>query len=195
MIASDHQLFEAMAARNTGALATIYDRHSRLLYGTILGLVRDTDDAEDLLQEVMLQIWNNAGSYRPELGSPRGWMVCIARNRAINLLRSRRHRQRMAESPLPDEDTGAAIPESMLEESTWLIVTRDEETRILCNAMSMLPAEQRELIDLAFLEGYSHSEIAEKTSIPLGTVKTRIRNGLLTLRSQLQDIGAERAQK
>ncbi|HET7152627.1 MAG TPA: sigma-70 family RNA polymerase sigma factor [Candidatus Kapabacteria bacterium] len=188
MHTSDEQLLNAVSQKQASAFSDLYDRYSRLLYGTLLNIVRDTDDAEDLLQEVFVQIWNAAATYNPALGSAKGWMIRIARNRAINLLHSKRHQQKQMEVELPDENGSEILDKQFHDGGTLKQVVRSEEEELLNNALGALPQEQRCLIELAFLEGYSHSEIAEKLSLPLGTVKTRIRSGMISLREQLRFI-------
>ncbi|MBS1904403.1 MAG: sigma-70 family RNA polymerase sigma factor [Bacteroidetes bacterium] len=181
---TDQELLAAIAAEDSAALAEFYDRYSRMVYGALLRMLRDTDDAEDILQEVFVQVWRKASSYKPELGVPKAWLVRIAHNRAINLIRSKRSRMKQSEIALPEADSELVAPElrsSDLFEET----TAGEERALLSNAMAKLPKEQSSLLDLAFLQGYSHSEIAEMLGMPLGTVKTRIRNGLLALRESL----------
>src|SRR4051812_25414401 len=94
---TDIQLLELVTARDTAAISVLYDRFSKLMYGIILAVVRDTDDAEDILQEVFVQIWKSASTYQPALGSPKTWMARLAHNRAVDLLRSKRYRQRKSE--------------------------------------------------------------------------------------------------
>lgn len=181
---TDQELLAAIAAEDSVALAEFYDRYSRMVYGALLRMLRDTDDAEDILQEVFVQVWRKASSYKPELGVPKAWLVRIAHNRAINLIRSKRSRMKQSEIALPEADSELVAPElraSDLFEDT----TAGEERALLSNAMAKLPKEQSSLLDLAFLQGFSHSEIAEMLGMPLGTVKTRIRNGLLALRESL----------
>lgn len=188
----DQQLLESIAAKQTEALSLLYDRFSKLLYGIILSVVRDTDDAEDILQEVFIQIWRNASTYQPALGTPKTWLVRLAHNRAIDLLRSKRYKQKKSEvRNFDDGDQEMRTPAEMIVDSTWEETTRQETKVYVSSALARLPGEQRTLIDLAFMQGYTHQEIATQTGIPLGTVKTRIRAGMQCLRSQLQDMAEE----
>ncbi len=188
---SDAQLLECITARSQEALSALYDRFSKVLYGLILAIVRDTDDAEDILQEVFIQVWRNASTYQPPLGAPKTWLIRLAHNRAIDLLRSRRHKQKQFEvhDLLGAEHDGRL--NGHCENGTWHQTMLNEQTVHISSALSRLPNEQRILIELAFMEGYTHQEIALNTGIPLGTVKTRIRSAMQTLRSRLRYVTEE----
>jgi RNA polymerase sigma-70 factor (ECF subfamily) len=189
---SDPQLLERIVAKEQEALSALYDRFSKLLYGIILAVVRDTDDAEDILQEVFIQVWKSAGTYQPALGSPKTWLVRMAHNRAIDLLRSKRYKQKKSEvNVLGDSEQEFRPPAEYIEDSTWRTTIVKEQTTHVSAALSQLPTEQRSLIELAFLKGYTHQEIAQETGIPLGTVKTRIRSGMQGLRGHLRYIAEE----
>ncbi|MDB5035128.1 MAG: sigma-70 family polymerase sigma factor [Chlorobi bacterium] len=183
---TDIQLLECVAAHNTAAISTLYDRFSKLMYGIILAVVRDTDDAEDILQEVFVQIWKNASTYQPALGSPKTWMARLAHNRSVDLLRSKRYRQRKSEvTGLDSGNIDVTPPAEYVDNNTWRQTVQNEQAGYISRALARLPHEQRNLIDMAFLQGYTHQEIATATDIPLGTVKTRIRSGMQELRSYL----------
>ncbi len=188
---SDAQLIACIATRRQEALSVLYDRFSKLLYGLILAIVRDTDDAEDILQEVFIQVWKNASRYQPLLGAPKTWLVRLAHNRAIDLLRSKRHKQKQLEvrDVLKTEQDGRPLMQA--EDTTWRQTVRQEQTGQISLALSSLPCEQRVLIEMAFLNGYTHQEIALHTGLPLGTVKTRIRSAMQTLRSRLRSVAEE----
>ena len=162
-------------------MGELYDRHSRVLYGLILRILRDRSEAEEVLQEVFVLVWTRADTYNQMLGSPAAWLVRIARNRAIDRLRANSVRLRAVESaPLP---APAASPES--EASTG------EQQRAVISALETLPAEQRLLIEQAYFLGLTQSELAERHQLPLGTVKTRIRIGMQALRLQLSQLFIE----
>lgn len=189
---SDHSLLERIVARDSSALSDLYDRFSKLLYGVILAVVRDTDDAEDVLQEVFVQIWRSACTYQATLGTPKTWLVKLAHNRAIDLLRSKRYRQRKVEVRNDEaEDISMLVASAFADNTTWHDTLHRERSVYLSSALANLPQEQRALIDLAFFQGFTHHEIAESTGIPLGTVKTRIRTGMQVLRSRLHFIADE----
>jgi RNA polymerase sigma-70 factor (ECF subfamily) len=173
---ADVALLDRIAARDEGALAALYDRHARLIFGLILRIVRARADAEDVLQEVFVQAWTRVDTYNASLGSPAGWLIGIARNRAIDRLRTHAVRLRTAEqAPVPPPVT---TPESH--------AAAGERHRDVARALGSLPPEQRELIEQAYFEGLTQSELAERFKLPLGTVKTRVRTGLITLRGLLQ---------
>jgi RNA polymerase sigma-70 factor (ECF subfamily) len=189
--ATDQQLLAAAAAKDQAALGALYDRFSRLLYGIIVAVVRDTDDAEDLLQEVFVQIWRNAGSYQPSLGSPKTWLVRIAHNRAIDMLRSKRYQQRRNEIRTDGADSAEQIMAVGAVNDVWQETLRKDSAGRLSRALGNVPDDQRELIEMAFFLGYTHQEISTMSGLPLGTVKTRIRSGIQTLRASLADVADE----
>jgi RNA polymerase sigma-70 factor, ECF subfamily len=188
---NDSDLLYCVAAHDHQALSILYDRFAGLLHGVILSLIHSPTDTEDLLQEVFVQIWRNAASYRRTLGSPKTWMIRVAHNRAIDHLRSKRQQQRKREiDPSEDFDIDS-LTSDMATDDGWITVALLDESAYISQALVTLPIENRSLIELAFFEGYSHREISTIKGIPLGTVKTRIRNGILALRSQLDFLSEE----
>jgi len=180
--AEDHHgdivLINRVVARDATAVGELYDRHSRVLFGLILRVVRDRSEAEEILQEVFVQVWTRADSYDVKIGPPVAWLVRIARNRAIDRLRANNVRARTVEAtPLPPP---IATPEAH--------ATLSERQRAVKRALEALPAEQRQLIEDAYFLGLTQSELAERFGLPLGTVKTRVRTGMTTLRRELQHI-------
>ena len=183
---TDQDLLARVTQKDERALAELYDRYGKLLYGVALTILHDTDDAEDVLQEIFVQVWRKADQYNPEVGAPKNWLVRIAHNRAINVLRSRRVQEKKSMISLSQEsETGEEIVQLDSGENPLLDTIRQGESESISRAMSALPVDQRALVELAFYEGYSHSEIAESLGMPLGTVKTRIRAGIQSLRSEL----------
>jgi RNA polymerase sigma-70 factor (ECF subfamily) len=178
----DAVLLERIVARDAAAVGELYDRHSRLLYGLILRILADRGEAEEILQEVFVLVWNRAATYNPGLGPPAAWLVGIARNRAIDRLRANSARRRAFESVRVDVESN---------ESPETNASLGEEQRAIRQALDAIPPEQRDLIEEAFFLGFTHSELAERHNLPLGTVKTRIRTGLLALREHLSHIGVE----
>jgi RNA polymerase sigma-70 factor (ECF subfamily) len=173
---ADIELLERIVARDQAAVGLLYDRHSRLLFGLILRILRDRGEAEEILQEVFMQVWVRAETYNVSLGSPAGWLVRIARNRAIDRLRSNAVRRRAIDAaPAPTDTPGTP------EDSAAL----GEQQRAVARALASLPNEQRVLIEQAYFLGLTQSELAERFKLPLGTVKTRIRTGMISLREQL----------
>jgi RNA polymerase sigma-70 factor, ECF subfamily len=181
---ADIALLARVADRDGAAVGELYDRHNRLLFSLILRILRDRGESEDVLQEVFVRVWDRADSYSPALGTPSAWLVRIARNRAIDRLRSRQVRANIAESyevtPVASDETPAANPE--------LLARTSEHRRAILAALDQLPAEQRTLIDAAYFEGCTQSELAERFNLPLGTVKTRIRTAMQELRKTLGPI-------
>jgi RNA polymerase sigma-70 factor (ECF subfamily) len=177
----DITLIERIVSRDEAAVGALYDRHSRLLFGLILRIIRDRSEAEEVLQEVFVLVWTRAETYNVSLGPPAAWLVRIARNRAIDRLRANSVRLRAVESaPLPDP---VESPESR--------ASLSEQQRAVARALESLPADQRLLIEQAYYLGLTQSELAERFKLPLGTVKTRIRTGMLALREQLSQVSIE----
>lgn len=173
---TDIAILDRIVARDERAVAELYDRHHRLLYGLVLRILRDRGEAEEVLQEVFVLVWTRAETYNVALGSPAAWLVRIARNRAIDRLRSNTVRLRAVEAaPVPVG--GGDNPEMRAAES--------EQQRAVKRALDVLPPEQRTLIEQAYYLGLTQSELAERFQLPLGTVKTRIRSGMMVLREQL----------
>jgi RNA polymerase sigma-70 factor (ECF subfamily) len=172
----DMVLIQRLAQKDGAALGELYDRHSRLLFSLIVRIVGQRGEAEEILQEVFLAAWRRAATYNPALGAPVGWLVGIARNRALDRLRANDTRARALEAA-SRETPGTGTPEHD--------ASACETRRDVARALGALPAEQRELIEQAYFLGLTHSELAERHSLPLGTVKTRIRSGMTVLRQQL----------
>jgi RNA polymerase sigma-70 factor (ECF subfamily) len=172
---ADIALVERIVARDERALADLYDRHCRLLFGLILRILRDRSEAEEVLQEAFVLVWTRAETYNVSLGSPAAWLVRIARNRAIDRLRANSVRLRAVES----------APEPAAVESPESRASLSEQQREVARALDTLPPEQRVLIEQAYFLGLTQSELAERFKLPLGTVKTRIRTGMLALRELL----------
>jgi RNA polymerase sigma-70 factor, ECF subfamily len=184
---ADRLLLERIARRDATAVAELYDRHCRVLYGIALRILRTASDAEDVLQDVFVRVWTRADSYDERLGAPGAWLTRIARNRAIDKLRSRAsrgdvHQPSQEEVDAAERTTVSDQPSP--EAAAAHAQTRDE----IRGALAMLPDEQRALIEAAFFEGYTHSELAERFGLPLGTVKTRIRSGMLAMRQRLEHV-------
>jgi RNA polymerase sigma-70 factor (ECF subfamily) len=181
----DLSLMQRIAARDTAALAELYDRHNRLVFGLILRIVRDRGEAEEILQEAFVRVWTRAERYDAGMGGPLPWIVRVARNCSIDRLRARRVRAAV-HAPAIDvaavdaatSGTGSRTPEAAVLDA--------ERQRTLTGVLADLPAEQRQLIEAAFFEGYTHSELAQRFGLPPGTVKTRIRAGMIAMRRRLE---------
>jgi RNA polymerase sigma-70 factor, ECF subfamily len=179
----DIALLDRIVARDPGAVGELYDRHSRLLYGLIRRILRDRSEADDVLQDVFVLVWTRAETYNAALGAPVAWLVRLARNRAIDRLRANSVRLRAVESAgLPV--VGAENPESRARQS--------EQQRTVARALDELPGDQRELVEEAYFLGLTQSELAARHQLPLGTVKTRMRAGLQSLRQKLSKTLTER---
>ena len=163
-------LIARIRAGDQSAMGDLYDRYSGVVYGVALRVLGNTSAAEDVLQEVFLQLWRNPQAFDPDRGRLAPWLAVIARNRAIDVLRKRPMEEDIDELPI---STGVNLEDEAAERLAMAKVR---------GALAALPQEQRKLLEMAFFEGMTHSEIAAKTGEPLGTVKTRIRAGLLALR-------------
>ena len=176
---ADRSALERMARGDHGGLAELYDRHGRAVYSLALRIVRDQRDAEEVVQDVFAQAWRQSGRYSAARGSVIAWLMTLTRSRAIDRARGRRARPDAssdAESIVDISDQTASADEQL--------ASTAEAGRVRA-ALEALPLLQRIAIELAFYEGLTHTEIADRLDQPLGTVKTRIRQGLLKLREQL----------
>jgi RNA polymerase sigma-70 factor (ECF subfamily) len=182
---TDLSLLQRIVARDTAALAELYDRHGRLLFGLILRIVRDRAEAEEILQEALVRVWTRAETYDARMGGPLSWMVRVARNCALDRLRARRVRATVHAPAIDVAAVEAAVSGTDIQTPEAAVLDA-ERRRTVSDALAGLPAEQRQLIEAAFFEGYTHSEIAQRFGLPLGTVKTRIRAGMMAMRQRLE---------
>jgi RNA polymerase sigma factor (sigma-70 family) len=184
---SDEQLLHAIADKKVWAMEPLYERYSHLLYSLAYRVVMDSQVAEDLLQETFFAVWRNASSYSAQSGLVRSWLISIIHHRAIDYLRSMRRRGGVNKVPLEDieHEESMAVPDVW--DEAWLAI-QGAQVR---TALLQLSQEQRNVIELAYFKGWTHSEIAEGCQIPLGTVKARMRLGLARLRRILQEMGVE----
>lgn len=181
--AEDILLMGRVAARDQQAFARLFDRHSPVVLGVLTRMLNDRGLAEEILQEAFLQAWQQAERYQPALATPRGWLLMMARSRALDRMRASTARRRredevMRDLPVAVEDGGTSNLEA------------DERRQHVVAAMASLPAEQRECIELAFFGGLTHTQIAEHLQAPLGTVKSRILLGMNKLRQSLASYSA-----
>lgn len=174
----DGDIVERLQRRDPQALAELYDRYGRVAFALILRMVRDAGTAEDLVQETFLRVWNRAQGLDAERGSVGPWLLAVARNRAIDYLRSAAGRERNA-LDLEETDHPALYREM---EPELLISDRARRVKI---AMEKLSANHRTVVELAYFEGLSQTEMAERMGQPLGTVKTWVRTALKNLRDEL----------
>ena len=161
---------------DTGAFATLYDRHSRAAYSVAYRMMRDPQAADDLLQDAFLKVWQAAGSYRVQRGSARTWVLSIVRNRGLDQLRASASRRRI------QDITQARAQTSQLSEEAFAEAWRNFQGVQVREALRALPQEQLKVIELAYFSGYTQKEIAELLDLPLGTVKGRVRMGLRKMR-------------
>jgi RNA polymerase sigma-70 factor (ECF subfamily) len=174
MISPDLATVTAMKAGDQRAMAELYDRYSSIVYAVALRVLGDTGKAEDVLQEVFLQLWKNPGAFDSARGSLGAWLAVITRNRAIDTLRKRR--------PETDiEDVIISVSPDLAGDAD-----RSRAAEKVRGVLGTMPTTQRSALEMAYFEGMSHSEIASKTGEPLGTIKTRIRAGLTALRKAFQ---------
>ena len=156
------------------AMASLFDRYSKVVYSVALRVLRDPASAEDVLQEIFMQIWRSPDAFIATRGSLGGWLAIVSRNRSIDALRRKRPTEQV-------EGIALASAYNLAEESERNLMI--EKAR---GMIGLLPSEQRKTLEMAFFDGLTHSEIAEMTGDPLGTVKTRIRAALISLRKAFQ---------
>lgn len=170
----DSALVSAIRAGDQNAMAAVYDRYSSIVYSVALRVLGDTSAAEDVQQDVFVQLWRNPGAFDASRGNLGAWLAVIARNRAIDALRKRK----------PEDDVEdvvlSVVPDMAAEADRSRIAGKVREV------LGAMPAAQRAALEMAYYEGLTHTEIAAKTGEPLGTIKTRIRAGLIALRKAFQ---------
>jgi RNA polymerase sigma-70 factor, ECF subfamily len=174
--ATDTALMERIVQRDESALAELYDRYAGMLTSVLCRILRDSQAAEEILQDIFFQLWHMSSQFDARRGSLPGWLAVIARNRAISRLRRK--------NPSEGEELGensVVVPQNL--ETT--VAQREMMMRVTA-AVERLPEEQRKALELAYFEGMTHSEIARHTGDPLGTVKTRLRTAVETLKRDLQ---------
>jgi len=175
-------LIKRVADGDQSALTALYDSTSRLVFGLILRVVTDRSIAEEVLLDVYTQVWRQASTYDARRGAPLAWLMTIARTRGIDRLRSGKHEHQNKESL---DAIGEAAASTASPEADSVMA---ERRRLVRSALDTLSAEQREVIELAYYSGLSHSEIALRLGQPLGTVKTRTRLGMMKLRDMLRPL-------
>ena len=180
-ISDEADLIKRITERDEKALSKLYDRYAKLLYGFIFTIVKKQAEAEDVLQELFVQIWEKASSFDTARGNVYTWLVTLARNRAIDRIRSKQYRTQGQH----DADFGVELIENPDGSSPLDAVVTSERADVVRNALQTLPAEQREVIQIAYFGGYTQTEIAAQLNVPLGTIKTRMRQGMKKLQAQL----------
>jgi RNA polymerase sigma-70 factor (ECF subfamily) len=178
----DERLIAAVALGDEGSLATLYDRHASAMLGVAFRVLRSRSDAEDLVHDVFVEAWNKARDFEPSRGSLRSWLLMRVRSRAIDRLRSLDAARRHAMAAAREESIASAFDL----QPDWDGSDRERA----CAALAGLPDEQRALIELAYFEGLTCSEMATHCGIPLGTVKSRLAAGMAKLRQSLLPHGS-----
>jgi RNA polymerase sigma-70 factor (ECF subfamily) len=178
----DSALLKAIAGGSSTALSELYDRYGKLVYSLAFHVVADAGVAEEITQEVFIQVWNKAATYQAEQGKVVSWLASVTRHRAIDSLRRRNarpegHRLEWGEDDVPDLVDPAGVEEQ---------VDLSLRSTAVRQAINQLPSEQRSTLALAYFQGMTHQEIADTTGEPLGTIKTRIRLGMMKLRQLLE---------
>jgi RNA polymerase sigma-70 factor (ECF subfamily) len=182
---SDVELLHAVARGDEAALARLYDAYRVILFGLLVRILNSREEAEDVLQDVFIQVWRRAKDFDENRGRPFTWLVTLARSRAIDRLRQFGARQRLA--------TGAAQEQTEVVSDALSDTIKVAQRDTVRQALAELPEEQRNTLVLAYFDGLTQSEIAAKLNAPLGTIKTRMRSGIIKLRallgSQLENFG------
>src|SRR5947199_2642324 len=184
---SDEALINAIAGGAVSAMEPLYERYNRVLYSLAYRMVADHQVAEDLLQEAFLSVWRRASSYSPQSGAVRSWLISIVHHRTIDYLRTVRRRAGLKEVTWEEveQDERTAFPD------VWEEALRSVQGAQIRAALRNIPSEQRMVIELAYFQGWTHSEIAAGCEIPLGTVKARMRLGLSRLKGILEQMGVD----
>lgn len=176
---SEAELMRQVAAGEIGGLETLYDRYHAMAYALALRITTETGLAEDVVQDSFLGAWRNAARYAEAKGSVRGWLLAIVRHRAIDAMRRQRGGVALG------DDVDDAMPSALTLPDIWPEVAGRLDAEQVRRALTALPPAQREVIEMAYFDGLTQREIADKTSAPLGTVKSRMRLGLVSMRQHL----------
>jgi RNA polymerase sigma-70 factor, ECF subfamily len=183
---ADREMLLQVGNGDQAAFSALYDRLSGPLYSLALKMLGDASDAQDALQEVFVQIWSRARTYDPERSSVFTWAILLTRSRAIDRLRARDRRLRVVVGSTADENEVAEATDASTVESAADTANKKDEAAHVRSLLNNLPEDQRQAIELAFFGHRTHHEIAAQLGQPLGTVKARIRRGLLKLREQFR---------
>jgi RNA polymerase sigma-70 factor, ECF subfamily len=179
----DAELLQRIGRRDRSAFAEFYDKYSALLFSIACKILNDASEAEDVLQETFIQIWDKAANFDPKLGKASSWAAILARNKAIDRIRASQRRLRLAKEAgmefAVNTDDAKTANDSLYGQ---------EKARLIMSALVDLPPEQRQPIEMAYFSGLTQNEISETLRQPLGTIKARTRRGLLKLRGQLEDL-------
>lgn len=172
---TEEDLITALQTQQTSSMGLLYDRYAPLIYGLILRIVKSKPIAEDVLQETMMKIWNNIHVYNPTKGKFVSWMLRIARNKAIDTIRSVKYKQQQTNLDIEDQV-------SLSQKTSF-----NPDTIGVKEMVQKLPIEYREVVELAYFKGFTQSEMAKELALPLGTIKTRVRIALRELRKLIKE--------
>lgn len=177
------ELIERIKSKDAGALSDLYDKYNRLLYGMILSIVKSRTEAEDVLQEVFINIWQKADSFKERRGNVFSWIVTLTRNRAIDRIRSKGYKTQQKASANVD-DPAITLEGNHFDPLETTIYS--DRAKIVKRALGEIPDKQSKVLQIAYYKGLTQSEISDQLDIPLGTVKTRMRQGMLKLKDILE---------
>ena len=177
------ELLRRISQGDRAAFSEFYHLYSTLFFSVAVKILHDQKEAEDVLQDVFVQIWEKAGSFDPRLGKPASWAMTFIRNKAIDRIRASQRRSRLVENA-----TAEATPLPAAQDTANESVCGREKAELIRTAVTGLPAEQRQAIEMAFFSGLTQNEISERLREPLGTIKARIRRGMLKLREKLEGV-------
>ena len=177
----DLLLLGRVARGDSDDFTELFDRHSPVVLGILMRMLGNRAESEEILQEAFLQAWRQAGRYDPRRASPCGWLIMLARSRALDRLRSDRARVQREETVYRDSQESARVESPVGTKK----IEAEESRRTIVEALRLLPEEQRQCIELAFFDGLSHSQVASRLEQPLGTVKSRILLGMNKLREAM----------
>jgi RNA polymerase sigma factor (sigma-70 family) len=180
--ANDEELISAICHGSEQAMEIFYQRYYRYAYALAYRLLHESTAAEDIVQEVFLSVWRKAATYQRQHGSVYSWLQAIVHHRTIDRLRSVAYRNNQWAPLQVEGEQDPPCPQSDVWEEAW----QKEQSQLIRSALAQLPAEQRDVIELAYFQGYTHTEIATQKQIPLGTVKGRMRLGLQKMKNLLQ---------
>lgn len=185
---SDEALIHALALGVIWSLEVLYQRYARLLYSIAYRMIPDQQVAEDLLQDTFVSVWQHAGSYSSQSGAVRSWLIAIIRHRAIDQLRKIGARSDFKVTPIDE----LVADENLTTPDAWEEAWKSIQGAQVRNALKQLSNEQRMVLELAYFQGWTQTEIADRLHIPLGTVKARMRLGLMRLKRLLEQMGGGR---
>lgn len=177
---ADEMLIEQVVSGDEQALALLYDRYGGMAYSLAYKILTDRTSSEDVVQEVFLTLWRKAQSFDIRRGEVRTWLLTMVHHRCIDVIRRQRGKATLQITPDFNHPASEA-------DGVWNLVVHSLDSEAIQNALTQIPEKQKQVIDLAYFGGYTHSEIAEMLQVPLGTVKARIRMGVEKLRNILRD--------